>query len=438
MGKTWSPSSYGHVLVHHLGYAESESGPDWGKPRPIRSDEWGVVTPLTQATIHNHFERYNQTSLYGEDLRMNFGLPLHDWGLAFKPTLWLYGVVNPAYAYSFHWFMLSALFLVGYAWLFRWLGATPVVGFALAAGLYYTGFVQFWWNEKGPEFALFPWVILPFATRLPIWGKAALFYWVAVAWLLTNFYPPVQISLAFVGLALLLARQPELFKPRPLVVLIVAAALAAGTAALYLWDYLQATATTLYPGRRSLAGGDLPGSTCVRGFGRPPTSIGAISPFCPTISAKSEPLVCTTPCSHYVFSTMPRWREVWADGKRRRQVLILGGGLAMMLAWLVLPLPSWVGAPLLWNHVQPARMQYAVGLLLVCWLFLLIRYLGLRVSRPRLGIVGAAILFGWWAWKFEPGRNRFEELYVAALFLPAFCLPTVGRTQPMRVLRLFR
>ena len=214
--------------------------------------------------------------------------------------------MNPAYAYSFHWFMLSALFLVGYAWLFRWLGATRVVGFALAAGLYYTGFVQFWWNEKGPEFALFPWVILPFATRLPIWGKAALFYWVAVAWLLTNFYPPVQISLAFVGLALLLARQPELFKPRPLVVLIVAAALAAGTAALYLWDYLQATATTLYPGRRSLAGGDLPWNALrLRGFGRPPTSIVAISPFFPTISAKSVPPVCTTPCSHYVSSTMP-------------------------------------------------------------------------------------------------------------------------------------
>ncbi len=64
VGKTWSPSSYGHVLRHHLGYAESESGPDWGKPRPIRSDEWGVVTPLTQATINNHYERYNRTSLY--------------------------------------------------------------------------------------------------------------------------------------------------------------------------------------------------------------------------------------------------------------------------------------------------------------------------------------------------------------------------------------
>ena len=122
------------------------------------------------------------------------------------------------------------------------------------------------------------------------------------------------------------------------------------------------------------------------------------------------------------FLDYARWREVWADGARRRQVLILGGALALMLAWLVLPLPSWVGVPLLWNHVQPARMQYAVGLLLVCWLFLLIRHLGLRVSRRRLGVVGAAILFGWWAWKFEPGRNRFEELYVAILFSPLLAL----------------
>ncbi len=138
---------------------------------------------------------------------MNYGLPVHDWGLVFKPTMWLYGLVNPAYAYSFHWFAITVLFLVGYAWLFRWLGATPVIGFALAAGLYYTGFVQFWWNEKGPEFALFPWVIFPLTTRLPIGWKAVWFYWAAVVWLLTNFYPPVQVPLAFVGLVLLLAQR---------------------------------------------------------------------------------------------------------------------------------------------------------------------------------------------------------------------------------------
>ena len=244
-------------------------------------------------------------------------------------------------------------------------------------------------------------MILPLASRLPIWGKAALFYWVAVAWLLTNFYPPVQISLAFVGLALLLARQPELFKPRPLVVLIVAAALAAGTAALYLWDYLQATATTIYPGQRRVPGGS-GGLTWLylRSWLWPAINFGP-DYASPNISEAGTPGLYYTLFA-LCFLDYARWREVWADGERRRQVLILGGALAMMLAWLVLPLPSWVGAPLLWNRIPPTRMQYAAGLLLVCLLFLLIRYLGLRVAPTRLAIFAGLVPLGWWAWKYGP------------------------------------
>jgi len=427
-GRTWSPSSYGHVLVHKLGYADS--GPDWGRVRRVPTDEWAVVTPLTQATINNDFERINRTSLYGEDLRINFGLPIRDWGLIFKPTLWLYGWTNPAYAYSLHWFALSALFIVGYAWLFRWLGATPVVAFALAAGMYFTGFVQFWWVEKGPEFALFPWVILPFAARIPLVWKAALFYWAAVAWLLTNFYPPVQVSLAFVGLVILLAREPALFKPRPIAVLALAAALAAGTAALYLWDYLQATSTTLYPGGRRVSGGGVlfPFSLIFRfwlswfwpalNFDRDYESlIGAIIDvnICElgTVGLYYSLLVMC-------FLDFSRWRQVWSHIEQRRVVAVLGIGLAMMLAWMALPLPSWVGAPLLWNHVQPSRMQYAGGLLLVCFLFVLARYLGLRVSPARLAIFCAAILLGWWAWKYDPGKSHFEDLVILVFTLGAY------------------
>jgi hypothetical protein len=187
---TWSPSCYGYVLKL---IGREDAGPVWGEARRIRSDEWAVVTSLTQATVNNGFERYNRTSLYGEDLRINYGLPIRDWGLAFKPTMWLYGSVNPAYAYSFHWFAIGALFLVGYAWLFRWFGAGPLLAFTLSAGLYFTGFTQFWWNEKGPIFAIFPWLLLPFAARCPLWLATGLFAWVAGAWLLTNFYPPIQV-----------------------------------------------------------------------------------------------------------------------------------------------------------------------------------------------------------------------------------------------------
>jgi len=420
LGKTWSPSSYGHVLVNLLGYADS--GPDVGGVQPIRSDEYAVVTPLTQATINNGFERINRTSLYGEDLRINYGLPIKDWGLIFKPTMWLYGWTNPAYAYSLHWFALSALFIFGYAWLFRWLGAAPVVGFALAGGLYFTGFVQFWWNEKGPLFALFPWVILPFAARIPLVWKAALFYWVAVAWLLTNFYPPVQVSLAFVGLVILLAREPGLFKPLPMAVLAFAAALATGTAALYLWDYLHATATTLYPGGRNFSGGVVPFRYWlswllpVVNFDRFYNSIvGANICEIGTVGLYYSLLIVC-------FLDFTRWRQLWFDIGQRRVVAVLGIGLVMMLAWMALPLPSWVGAPLLWNHVQPARMQYAGGLLLVCFLFVLAHSLGLRVSSTRLAIFCAAIVLGFLAWKYDPAKSHFEDLIILIFTAVAFAV----------------
>ena len=39
--------------------------PRWvslGEPREIRTDEWAVWTPYMQATVRNHFQRYNGTS----------------------------------------------------------------------------------------------------------------------------------------------------------------------------------------------------------------------------------------------------------------------------------------------------------------------------------------------------------------------------------------
>jgi hypothetical protein len=93
-----------------------------------------------------------------------------------------------------------------------------------------------------------------------------------------------------------------------------------------------------------------------------------------------------------------------------------------MLAWLVLPLPSWVGVPLLWNRIPPTRMQYAAGLLLVCLLFLLIRYLGLRVAPTRLAIFAGLVPLGWWAWKYGSDHHGYEDLGILIFLLPAFAL----------------
>ncbi len=419
---TWTPSSYG-ALLQLIG-AEGE-GLVKGPPRNIRSDEWAVVTPLTQATINNNFQRYNHTSLYEEDLRINYGLPIHDWGLAFKPSMWLYGLVNPAYAYAFHWFVMAALFIIGYAWLLRWFGATPVLAFSLALGLYFTGMVQFWWNEKGPIFALFPWLILPFATRWPFMLKALVFYWMSVVWLLTNFYPPLQVSLAFVGAVLLLARAPELLRPARALLLAIAAALAMFTVLLYLGDYLRETASTLYPGARRSSGGlDLqlvaswlfPALNFDRGFGAAFANICEVG----TVGMCYSLLVL-------IFLDYRNWRALREYTWR---TLVLAGGTLLMLAWVLLPLPWWTGVPFLWHYVPPARMQFASGVLMLLLLFHLANRMGLRLDERRVYALIIAILVGLIATQTYSKPIDWQDLIALPILLGAL---RYARSYPARV-----
>ncbi len=122
------------------------------------------------------------------------------------------------------------------------------------------------------------------------------------------------------------------------------------------------------------------------------------------------------------FINFSAWRNLWANRASRRQLVVMGGGLALMFTWLVLPLPPWVGAPLLWNHVQPERMQFAAGLLLVFLMFTLVQGLGLRITLVRLTALTIVLVAGWWAWKFELGKNRYEDLVILVFLLPALLL----------------
>ena len=121
-----SPSSYA-LALGQLGENET---PLLGSPRGIRTDEWSVMTPLFEAAVNNDFHEVNATSFYGENLRSFIGLPLLNWGLAFKPLVWPYFVVPPALAYSFFWAATAALMLIGWSLLLREFGfSRAVAGF---------------------------------------------------------------------------------------------------------------------------------------------------------------------------------------------------------------------------------------------------------------------------------------------------------------------
>lgn len=419
VGMRWSPSSYGNLLTQ---IGMPGAGLAYGVPRPIRSDEWAVATPLLQATIRNGFGRFNETSVYNEDLRMNFGLPIADWGLLFKPSMWGYFVLPAATAYSLHWYLLLAAFIGGYTLLFKRMHFTTADAALIAAGLWFTGLVQFWWNEKGSEFALFPLVLVPLLIPGRWWLRLLAFYWLCTCWLLTNFYPPVQVSLAFVGAIVVLASGRDWLEPKRLAALAAAAAASGMTTVLYLRDYLIATSTTLYPGHR-VAGG---GAVAVKGW---------LTQFFPFLlfDWQYNDLTATNICEAgtvgLAFALMVvgflRYgnlvRTLSAPSDDRWSLAVLTCGLAAMTGWLLVPFRPWVGVPFLWDNVQPVRMQFAAGLLFVMVVCTVARVGGLVVTRRRLLAYAVLVIVGWLGLK-AVDRSNLLPMSNDVIVLPAVLL----------------
>lgn len=421
IANSWSPSSYGIMLKQ---IQPDDTGIIYGKPRPIRSDEWAVVTPLTQATINNNFQRYNKTSPYNEDLRINYGLPIFDWGLIFKPTMWGYLFLQPSTAYSVHWFLIFALFIIGYYKLFIRIGFNPLLSVGVSFSLYFTGFAQFWWDEKGPVIAFFPWVIYSLiCAQKNSFVKSLFFYWLGTSWLLTNFYPPVFISLAFVGALLFLCYGESWFSIKKIILLILSSIAIVATTLLYLKDYLTNTQNTLYPGHRSLSGGAVnwhdwfaqyfPFSTFDRHFDIFNKNLNICE-----IGAVGLPFVLMLLCHidfKKPFSVSPSYSE-------KKKFLILTCGLILMNIWMIIPIPSWMGAVFLWNNVHPQRMLWAEGTLLAITTVLISKSLNFVFNYKRGLIFSCLIIIFWIITKVLPqdiilGRNLNDLSPILALFI---------------------
>lgn len=399
VSQAWSPSSYGHVLEQA---GAEDTGLVWGQARAIRSDEWSVTTPLTQAAVRNGFTRFNTSSFYQEDLRINYSLPIHDWGLAFKPSMWLYGWLPPAHAYSFHYWLMFSLFVFGYAHFFNGIGCSAAASFLLAVSLYFTGFVQFFWNSNTSLLTFFPWLLVVIFSSVRPWLKGILFYWLACCWLIGNFYPPLFISLTIVACVVIWAYRPDLLKPRPLSVVVIAGLAACGTSVLYLWDYLFQTWSTSYPGQRTSVAGYYPWHV----FWTQLFPTGLIDlDFRPGVTYTNITgvgvvgLYWTLAVIFFLNWSPQHVQVLWKD----RQWRILSVGILITSGWMLAPVPQWLGHLTLLNRVPPERMVYAAGLMLLIWMLHVWRrieiakdHLALRFLLYGLMVLLGSITYSSW------------------------------------------
>ncbi|MBM3579662.1 MAG: hypothetical protein FJX34_02675, partial [Alphaproteobacteria bacterium] len=165
IGNKLSPSSYG-VVLEMIG--AKNDGLFFGKPRQIRSDEWAVQTAFVKIAVNNNFERYNKSSIYKEDLRPISSLPIKDWSIPFKPLLLGFYFLPPDYAYSLYYFLIMALYLVGYTIFFRKLGTSGDIAIGFSLLVYFSSFVQNWWTAIGPILSFFPWIYVVIISEKPL------------------------------------------------------------------------------------------------------------------------------------------------------------------------------------------------------------------------------------------------------------------------------
>lgn len=357
-----TPSSYG-VMLAELG--APEAGPVFGQARPVRSDEWAVVTPFFQAAVRNHFHEVNEGSFYREGLRNLFPTPLKNWSLVFRPQLWAFFLTGPATAYSIYFACLICATLAGYTLLFRELGANGLLAAAASMLVFFSGFTQFWgmWSLAGV-----PWLLLVVLKPLGCfrnawWRKALVFAWLMPATALALPYPPMFIDLGFAALLLLAAVRRDWFRsPREY------GAVAAGTlvTGLVLYGYFRklipVLGNTVYPGHRISPPGTVP----------IPVVLSQVFPFL-TISLSDfanltglNAVEIGTIGSFLPILTLCllRFRDFWRNRPVRIAVLTLLFAAAVMTAWQVAPVPRWIGRLLLWDIADPERLFCATGLLL--------------------------------------------------------------------------
>ncbi|BEE21089.1 hypothetical protein VAWG007_11840 [Aeromonas enteropelogenes] len=363
VGNAWSPSSYSLALnIYGV-----DAKPDFGKPRAIRSDEWVVKTPLTQALVNNEFERENSTSIYGEDLRINYGLPIFDWGLFFKPSQWGYIFLSPAYAFSLYYFLLFSIFIIGYQKIIKLMGVDELSALLLSTALYFTGSVQFWWTVNAETFAFFPWVLYSLYNikSSPIF--AVLFFWFLVCWQIGNLYPPFTYALSLAAIVWIwLVIDLRTTKSKDIFYAIVAGLSAVVVVYIYFYDYVQVMQNTVYPGARSVNGGDVISLPMIKSLFLPSLwfdrhyellAYNDVSNICDISTwGTMIPLLA-------LFHINYRRLKSVISFKLLDKLVVPSICVFVILAWALLPIPASIGKFILLDKISPKRLMLGLGLI---------------------------------------------------------------------------
>lgn len=365
----------------------------FGTPKHVREDEWGVWTPfmLSQARQQPPFPMQNP-SLGGGRAPLLMSMPVWHYSMLFRPQLWGFFAFDFERAFSFYWCCKVFALLLAPAWLLSQIGVRqPAIRLFGTVAIFFSSYVQWWFSSPAmlPEM-LATWAICVGCAirmmRRPLsWRTllACVVFVVCGANFALCCYPPYQIPLLYVALAVVIGSGFQQLPTRLGFALVAASIVAIALVLLPFWVDVRATLemvrSTVYPGARRNNGGDL---SIWRLFS------GAIEWF------ESERRVGTRYANIAEASNFfPLWGcgALLLLGLRIRlsaTLIALLCAIALLVAYCLVPLPAWFTQATLLSFTTGRRALLALGIAGVLFCCVLLD----QVSTARIGNARAIVL----------------------------------------------
>lgn len=374
-----------------------------GSPRPIRSDEWLVVTPLIISQVQNGFPQLSHVFPGGMDASILWDLPYAGWSVVFRPHLlgFFFLPLNSAFAFKW-WFPFFTLAGAAYVLLVvMW--RRPLAAFATAGIFAVSPFMQWWFlpNTFWPPAAALAacaavLLLLDHPRGWWRWFVAAAVAYLVVVSIIT-FYPPFLIPciIAAVGFAVgAVFSKNELSwreRSRRLMPLVVGAAGSVVVTAIYLVQHTESVKTllsTVYPGERlASTGAGMPFYTVYAGVFGAGLRSGDLSHFGGNSSEGSSFLFLG-----FFLAPVVLWLLVRQWRRRRVEWLLIGTlvSLGTLVAFIYVPGWDAVSHLLLLDRTTANRSIIGVGVSSILVLAVVVKSLDRAEKRAPWWIVGLA------------------------------------------------
>ena len=342
-----------------------------GSPKPIRSDEWGTLTPwiLNQAQTGMKNDNAN---IGAPGSPMLAGAPVLSPVMVAQPKYWGFVLLDVERGFSWYWAYKSfGLIAAFFTLLLLLTKGDTVVSLAGALGMFGASYVQ-WWASSVPSEVISGFVMAVVGSVYLLQARSAkgmavgaVLAALSIPNLLLQVYPPFLLQMGYLAAFLLAGllvnktalenfrfRQSMRWMLMGLSVLIVA--LLVGSWYLQVRDAAQVMMNTAYPGKRVNLGGDYPWYAIFYGVFESWKIDDSVIPFPPVNPSEASTFWILFPLV-LVMVPWQRWRQ-----PTLRVVTLLMAYCLLLLAWTCVPLPHVVKTLLSglgWSLVPASRTQ---------------------------------------------------------------------------------